>query len=539
VTLGGRVLDALSGVAVLEGAFDDAVPAAIAFDADGHFSVTSALALDGSADGEHTLTLSAVDARGNFSAPVSLRFTLDTRAPEIVLRSLAEDDALSTASRLTGTADPTGSTLVSLSYAFDGGRTIPVAFDPASGEFDSVLDLAALAVGGHTLTLTARDAAGHTAVSTLNLTLPELIPLTITRTTPSDGADDVGATFRPQVVFSRPVDVTTLTSSTFYATDTTGAKLAATIVPAADGSFAWLFLTNPLPGASTITLHVVGDGILAGDGQALDADGDGTPGGTFTSRFTTVSVTPIAGTTISGRLLDPGDDLKPMTFDDIRAGADGALHTADDVFLHPIAGAKVFILGLEGNVVYTDAHGYFHLDQVPAGDVKLAIDGRTASNRAGGEFLSRDGDGSDDRGRLRQHRDGQHGHARGDGGQRGSAGGVSAAAADGDPADGERQRDHRGRRRCGVGAESDRRAAGAIEAGSTAGDVDRCRREGDERAARWGSARCRRSWYETCCRRGCCSIPSISRSRRRGGGVRDAAGDHASRMSSRRRRGRS
>jgi hypothetical protein len=39
-----------------------------------------------------------------------------------------------------------------------------------------------------------------------------------------------------------------------------------------------------------------------------------------------------------------------MTFDDIRAGADGALHTADDVFLHPIAGAKVYILGLEGHV---------------------------------------------------------------------------------------------------------------------------------------------------------------------------------------------
>ncbi|WP_291862968.1 Ig-like domain-containing protein, partial [Accumulibacter sp.] len=386
VTLSGRVLDALSGVAVLQGAFDDAAPGAIAFDADGRFSMTSALALDGSADGVHTLTLSAVDARGNVSAPLSLRFTLDTRAPEMVLSSLAEGDALSTASRLAGTADPTGSTLVSLTYAFDGGRAIPVAFDPASGDFDSALDLSALAVGAHTLTLTALDAAGHTAVSTLALTLPELIPLTITRTTPSNGADDVGATFKPQVVFSRSVDVTTLTSSTFYATDTTGAKLAATIVPAADGSFAWLFLTNPLPGASTITLHVVGDGILAGDGQALDADGDGTPGGTFTSRFTTVSVTPIAGTTISGRLLDPGDDLKPMTFDDIRAGADGALHTADDVFLHPIAGAKVFILGLEGNVVYTDANGYFHLDQVPAGDVKLAIDGRTASNAPAGSF---------------------------------------------------------------------------------------------------------------------------------------------------------
>jgi len=172
----------------------------------------------------HTLTLTASDARGNASAPLTFSFTLDTRAPTIALTSLADSDTLSAGARLTGTADPTGSTLVSLAYAFDGGRTIPVSFDPATGQFDTDLDLSSLGVGAHTLTVAALDAAGHSAVSTLNLTLPESIPLTITRTTPSDGADDVGATFKPQVFFSRPVDVTTLTSSTFYATDTTGAR---------------------------------------------------------------------------------------------------------------------------------------------------------------------------------------------------------------------------------------------------------------------------------------------------------------------------
>ncbi|MEF8768730.1 vanadium-dependent haloperoxidase [Candidatus Accumulibacter contiguus] len=188
VTVGGRVLDALSGVAALQGAFDDAMPAAIAFDADGRFGVTTTFALDGSADGVHTLTLSASDARGNASAPLTFSFILDTRAPTIALTSLADGDTLSTASRLTGTADPTGSTLVSLAYAFDGGRTNPVSFDPASGQFDSALDLSSLGVGAHTLTLAALDAAGHRAVSTLNLTLPESIPLTITRTTPMRSA---------------------------------------------------------------------------------------------------------------------------------------------------------------------------------------------------------------------------------------------------------------------------------------------------------------------------------------------------------------
>ncbi|WP_291983891.1 Ig-like domain-containing protein [Candidatus Accumulibacter sp. ACC005] len=387
IEISGRVLDALSGVVTLEGALDADSPVSIVFDGEGRFTVGTAFALDGSTDGLHTLTLTATDARGNRSAPLTLDFTLDTRAPAIGVTSIADGDALSAASRLAGSADPTGSPLIRLTYAFDGGQPMPVPFDAATGQFDTAFELAKLATGAHALTLEASDAAGNRAVSTLNLTLPELIPLTITRVTPSSGADDVGATFRPQVFFSRPVDVTTLNSSNFYATDTTGARLAATIVPAADGSFAWLFLQNPMPGASTISVHVVGDTIRAANGgQALDADGDGTAGGSFVYRFTTVSVTPIAGTTITGRLLDPGDDLKPMTFDDIRSGADGVLHTADDVFLNPIAGAKVYILGLEGNVVYTDADGFFHLDQVPAGNVKLAIDGRTASNAPSGAF---------------------------------------------------------------------------------------------------------------------------------------------------------
>ena len=76
-----------------------------------------------------------------------------------------------------------------------------------------------------------------------------------------------------------------------------------------------------------------------------------------------------------------------MTFDDIRRGPDGIIHTADDVFLNPIAGAKVFILGRESEFVFTDAQGRFTLTNVPAGNVKLAIDGRTATNAPAGIFF--------------------------------------------------------------------------------------------------------------------------------------------------------
>ena len=60
-----------------------------------------------------------------------------------------------------------------------------------------------------------------------------------------------------------------------------------------------------------------------------------------------------------GKVVDPGPDILPMTFDDIRRGADGVIHTADDVFLNPIVHAKVWILGQEDRFVFTDANGHY------------------------------------------------------------------------------------------------------------------------------------------------------------------------------------
>jgi hypothetical protein len=48
---------------------------------------------------------------------------------------------------------------------------------------------------------------------------------------------------------------------------------------------------------------------------------------------------------------------------------------------------KVWILGLEGQAVLTDAQGRFHFGAVPVGDVKLGIDGRTATNAPAGVYF--------------------------------------------------------------------------------------------------------------------------------------------------------
>jgi hypothetical protein len=54
-TLRGRVLDNIAGVASFEVRIDGGAFAPIALDADGKFSLTTSFALDGSADGAHTL----------------------------------------------------------------------------------------------------------------------------------------------------------------------------------------------------------------------------------------------------------------------------------------------------------------------------------------------------------------------------------------------------------------------------------------------------------------------------------------------------
>ncbi|MCA9066047.1 MAG: phosphatase PAP2 family protein, partial [Planctomycetaceae bacterium] len=381
LTIEGQITDNLSGVATASIQVDNGPVVPLTTDANGRFSLPTRF----DSDGTYVFHIRAFDAAGNASLQ-DLRFVLDSVAPVLNIVSPSTGDDIGQSPTLSATIDGTGSIITRAFYALDGGSPVPLT---AGGTALNVaLNLANLGPGDHELTVSLTDAAGNNTTRTTSVTLAQRMAFSISSMTPASGSSDVGSTYRPQVHFTRPVDVSSLNAGNFYATDTTGTKIPAAIVPAAEGTFAWLFFNNPLPGASTVTLHVDGSTIrAAADAVLLDADGDGTPGGVFTSQFATVSLTPLIGTSLSGRVFDPGPDLKPMTVDDVKAGADGILHTADDVFLHPIANAKVFILGLESQVVYTDANGYFSFAAAPAGTIKLAIDGRTATNAPSGVFF--------------------------------------------------------------------------------------------------------------------------------------------------------
>lgn len=385
-TITGRVRDNLSGVATLTVSVDGGPAAPVAFDAAGNFTVTTALALDGTAEGRHTLAFVATDKAGNtFSGP-TVAFVLATRAPNLTVTAPAAGAALAAGALLTGSVAGSTAPIARLTYQFAGQPAVPVIVGPA-GTFSAALDLSRLAAGDHSLTVTATDAAGNTAAVTRAATLAAAVPFRVSQTAPAAGSSEVGVTFRPQVFFTRPANPATLTAQTITATDAAGNSIPLSIVPADDGTFAWVYFTNPLPGGTRVTLAVNGDLITAPDGTKLDADADGTPGGRSSVSFTTVSTAAVPGTTLTGVLADPGPDNKPFTFDDAGAGPDGSLMTGDDVYKKPIAGVTIYALGREDNAVLTDAQGRFTLSNLPAGNVKLILNGRTATNAPAGFYF--------------------------------------------------------------------------------------------------------------------------------------------------------
>ncbi len=339
-------------------------------------------------DGVHSITAVGIDLAGNASEmSQALAITVDTVPPAPVLDAPTAGETVNRSSRLSGSVDGTGSSADMLSYQFGGQVPIPVATDQR-GRFDRELQLAGVADGSNTLSVAAFDRAGNVATTEVDVDVAQnSVAFDLVDHLPVDGADEVGVTFHPQIFFSKPVDPTTLNADNFFASFG-GEKLPANIVPAGDGHFAWLFFEEPLPGSSRIQVTVDGSAIFAQDDrQALNADGSSEPGGVFSYDFTTVSRMPLVGTRLSGIVADPGPDRLLQTADDFDPGPDGMAGTEDDVFLLPIPGIKVYLLGLENDVRFTDAGGRFSFDTVPAGDVKVVVDGTTATNPPAGMYF--------------------------------------------------------------------------------------------------------------------------------------------------------
>jgi hypothetical protein len=187
-TLIGTVTDNLVGVATLQAAVDGGAYAALMFDAAGHFSVTTSLPLDHSADGSHTIHLIATDLVGNVSPATNYAFTLDTTPPSLTLTSPPSGLTVNHDVTITGRATDALSGLASVQAGLDGAAYSAVSFNP-DGTFALPLSLPldGSADGAHTVHFRATDLAGNVSpVTDFAFTL-DTTPPVVTITSPAPG----------------------------------------------------------------------------------------------------------------------------------------------------------------------------------------------------------------------------------------------------------------------------------------------------------------------------------------------------------------
>lgn len=181
VTVTGHVTDDRSGVATLQAQVDAGAFTSVSLDAAGGFSFTTALALNGSADGQHRVRLQATDKAGNLPAFSDFFFTLTAKppaAPAAPHLLPASDSGASQTDNITNVTSPTvlvGVQAGQLVRLFVDGKQAG-ATTAASTQVSFVTG--PLADGVHQITATVQDAVGNvsSASAALAVTIDTVAP---------------------------------------------------------------------------------------------------------------------------------------------------------------------------------------------------------------------------------------------------------------------------------------------------------------------------------------------------------------------------
>ncbi|MEW1719337.1 PQQ-dependent sugar dehydrogenase [Streptomyces sp. NPDC093109] len=123
-------------------------------------SATSAVTL--STEGATTVLYRATDSGGNVSEAGTLTVRIDKSGPAVTVTGVDADATYGDSKRLTP--------VVTATDAVSGGATASVTLDGAAITSGQALELWKLPLGGHDLTVTAKDRAGNTTVKTVRFT---------------------------------------------------------------------------------------------------------------------------------------------------------------------------------------------------------------------------------------------------------------------------------------------------------------------------------------------------------------------------------
>jgi hypothetical protein len=325
------------------------------------------------AQGEHTLGLEATDSKGNVSAVLNYSFTLDSVSPIATITSDLSNEPTS--------LDVTVSEVVSGEVFAQGSYSLKVVGGANDGQAivinsltkvsDTLVRLSLatpLTAGNYQLAIApeVKDTAGNSLASlTLDFTAT---PPTLSFA-PLNGEGMVSLTRDGVVRFGTKVKPETVTNEAFYLI-ANGQRLAGQVKVSSTNEFA-TFLTNEiLPASTEVRMVVDGSKILSQNGVAIDANGDGLVGGIGTADFTTLPIVRIAGTDVWG-----------YVYDSYNKNPDGTDK--------PLEGVEIRLDFLPDVKAVTDANGYFIIEDVPAPEFFVYIDGSKAANApAGTQYAS-------------------------------------------------------------------------------------------------------------------------------------------------------
>lgn len=228
-------------------------------------------------EGPHSFSVTATDTMGNFSAPASSAWTVDTTPPVATILSAPRSPSNSTSATFGLSSDDAGATL---SCTLDGS---PAAVCTTNASF------AGLADGTHTLTLTARDAAG-------NVSAPASFTWTIDTTPP---IASIGA---------GPAPLTKETSATFALSSN---EASATFSCKLDAR-------EPAPCSSSVTYVALAAGTHAFGATAIDRAGNASATTSFTW---TIDTSPPGAAIASGPAARTNQTTATFSFTSAKPGA--------------------------------------------------------------------------------------------------------------------------------------------------------------------------------------------------------------------------
>ena len=187
---------------------------------------------------------------------------------------------------------------------------------------------------------------------------PPAPPLEIAEISPTSGEEMVAPTREAIVRFTRRVDPTSFDDPNAFYLIANGERVPGRVVVSRTEQFATFFPDNPLPASTGVRVVVDGDKIRGRDGTLLSAIDEAA---IVATDFRTLPLTQIPDTSVEGYL-----------FDSYNRNPDGSNR--------PIVGATLTVDGLPDVRAVTDSQGYFKLENVPAPEFFVRIDGSTAIN---------------------------------------------------------------------------------------------------------------------------------------------------------------